>query len=133
MNILKILEETFFEVELYHDDEKKYPIICTMDLGYSFRDIITGKEIQIHEEDPYSPNNRGLTCQNHMKQVLKPEALQLLKEYSNEDIKDYSKYIKEVEERSIRLYDQEREELLKNKQTSKRRVKTNFLSRKVRT
>lgn len=133
MDILKTLEENFFEVELYHDDEKKYRIICTMDFWYSFRDIITGKEIQIRSEDPLSINNRGLTCKNHMHQILSPEVSQVLKEYSEEKIEKYSEYITAIEEKSIRLYDQEKQDLLNNKQKSKKRIKTNFLHKKART
>lgn len=132
MNMLKILEETFFEVELCHDEEQKYRVICTMDLGYSFRDIITSKEIEIHEENPRSLSNRGLTCKNYVKQLSKPAASKILKAYSDKDIEDYHRYLTKIEEKSIRLYDQRNEELSKDKPKSKRRVKANSKVKKVR-
>ena len=92
-----------------------------MNFWYSFRDIITDKEIQIKNEDDLYPTNRGLICNNTMYQISKEEVDKILKEYSQEDIKKYEEYLTNIEKKSIKVYDEIKEKNLK--QIKKGKVK----------
>ena len=120
MDILSMMEDNYFVVHLY-DEKQKYKIICLMNFWYSFRDIITDKEIQIKNEDDLYPTNRGLICKNTMYQISKEEVDKILKEYSQEDIKKYEEYLTNIEKKSIKVYDEIKEKNLK--QIKKGKVK----------
>ena len=121
MDILSLMEDNYFVVHLYYDEKKKYKIICLMNFWYSFRNIITDKEIQIKNEDDLYPTNRGLICKNTMYQISKEEVDKILKEYSQEDIKKYEEYLTNIEKKSIKVYDEIKEKNLK--QIKKGKVK----------
>lgn len=121
MDILSLMEDNYFVVDLYYDEKQKYKIICLMNFWYSFRDIITDKEIQIKNEVDLYPTNRGLICKNTMYQISKEEVDKILKEYSQEDIKKYEEYLTNIEKKSIKVYDEIKEKNLK--QIKKGKVK----------
>ena len=121
MDILSLMEDNYFVVDLYYDEKQKYKIICLMNFWYSFRDIITDKEIQIKNEVDLYPTNRGLICKNTMYQISKEEVDKILKEYSQEDIKKYEEYLTNIEKKSIKVYDELKEKNLK--QIKKGKVK----------
>ena len=123
MDILSIMENNFFVVDLYYDEKQKYKVICLMNFWYSFRDIITDKEIQIKNEDDLYPTNRGLICKNTMYQISKEEVDKILKEYSQEDIKKYEEYLTNIENKSIKVYDEIKYEYLEQRKSEKGKVK----------
>ncbi len=101
------MKKKYYEVKLVNDETKKFKVICDFTL-LGIREIITNKMISMECPHIACINNYGLTCENSFTELPKEIAEDYKRRItSNKELKEeYKSYLKEVEEKSFKKFDE---------------------------